>query len=626
MKDIKHLKESFVSVKDDLDYGILGFKCGLEIHQQLNVGKLFCSCDFLENDVVIDKVRRKLTVSKGETGEIDLAASFEKSKDLDIEYDVVKSGSCLVELDEEPPHEVNKNALYAAYQLALLFEMNVVDLIEFMRKIVIDGSNTTGFQRTALVAVNGKVETSLGNVGLASLCLEEDASKIKSKDGSKVNYELSRLGVPLIELATNADIKNPEHARETAEAIGLLLRSSDFVKRGLGTIRQDLNVSIKNGARIEIKGAQDLDNIATLLKFEVVRQLNLLKLKELLDKNVKKDSIKFDLKDLTKVFSKSESKVIKSALSKKGKVLGFKIPGFKGVLGLEINPNRRVGTEISDYAKQASGVKGLFHSDELPAYGIAKEEVELVRKELACSENDAFIIIAEEEDKAKRALEAAFNRVLMLFEGIPKEVRQANPDGTTKFLRPMPGSARMYPETDVPFIIPDLSSVKKPRLISEKINDLINLGLDTDSSKSLIRAGYYNLFLESVKRFKNLKPSFIYSVIFSKVKELKRSNEKFNEDHIDDKFFLELLSYLNDGKISKQSVDEILLKKGLGIDVDLSRYQVMSESEIEKFVKKVYDKNKELNFKQAMGEVMKELRGKADGKLIAKVVKKYFEK
>ncbi len=628
MIKVEELRKSLITSKgkiEGLDYAKLGFKCGLEIHQQLNVGKLFCGCDFDEDDLVIGKVARELTVSKGETGDIDAAASFEKLKELEIRYSVGKNSSCLVELDEEPPHEVNPRALYAAYQLSMLFDMTIVDMIQFMRKIVIDGSNTTGFQRTALVAMNGRIKTSLGAINLATMCLEEDACKIESKDGSQVKYDLSRLGVPLIELATQPNIKNPEHAKETAETIGLLLRSSEFVKRGLGTIRQDLNVSIENGARVEIKGAQDLENIPNLLRNEVIRQLNLAKVRDYLIKNVDRSLLKLEIVDLSHCFSNSGSKVIKSALSKRGRVLGIRLPGFSGVLGLELNPNRRVGTEVADYAKQVSGVKGLFHSDELPGYGIAVDEVQRVKKELSCSKDDAFIMIADIEKKAKLALKAAFNRVSALFDNIPKEVRQANPDGTTKFLRPMPGSARMYPETDVPYIIPNLSSVKKPKLITEKVKKLVKLGLDENSGKQIIREGYYDFFLQAVSNFKGLKPSFIYSVIISKIKELRRMHPDFNYNLLDEEFFSNLLSNLNEKRISKQSVDDILLKKGLGKPVDFEKYEVLSAHKIEEFVKKIRDRNSKLNFKQAMGEVMKELRGKADGKTIAKIVRKYFK-
>jgi len=255
-------------------YGALGFKCGVEIHQQLETEKLFCRCPSTVHDEHPDIiVRRRLRAVKGEQGEIDIAASFEESKEKGFVYEGCSTSSCLVELDEEPPHSVNAEALRIALEIAMLVNATVVDHIRFMRKIVIDGSNVSGFQRTALIAVDGYLDTSLGKVAIPTICLEEESAK-KIKDGkNEATYRLDRLGVPLIEIGTDASIKNPEHAKEVAEKIGLILRSTEKVKRGLGTIRQDVNVSIRGGARTEIKGFQDLRSIPKVIEFEIQRQM-----------------------------------------------------------------------------------------------------------------------------------------------------------------------------------------------------------------------------------------------------------------------------------------------------------------------------------------------------------------
>src|SRR3989338_8627639 len=239
----------------ELDYQKLGFKCGLEIHQQLEGKKLFCECLTINSDAEPDvKFERRLRAVAGETGEIDIAAKHEMQKGKKFIYEADSNDTCLVEYDEEPPHEPNREALETTLKVALLLNAKIVDEIQIMRKTVVDGSNVSGFQRTALVATDGYIETSKGKVGIPTICLEEEAAqKLEERDGY-ARYRLDRLGIPLIEIATDSNIKDNEHAKETAAYIGMVLRSVEGVKRGLGTIRQDVNVSIEKGARTEIKG------------------------------------------------------------------------------------------------------------------------------------------------------------------------------------------------------------------------------------------------------------------------------------------------------------------------------------------------------------------------------------
>jgi len=272
----------------EIDYQKLGFKCGLEIHQQLEGKKLFCNCLTLNSDAEADvKFERRLRAVAGETGKIDIAAKHEMEKGRKIIYEADSADTCLVECDEEPPHELNIEALETTLKAALLFNAKVVDEIQVMRKTVVDGSNVSGFQRTALVAQDGFIETSQGKVVIPTICLEEEAAQ-KLEDGNNfVRYRLDRLGIPLIEIATNAGIKSPEHAKEVAAYIGMVLRSVG-VKRGLGTIRQDVNVSIKDGARTEIKGFQDLRSIPKVIEYEINRQLNAINQNKKLNEEVRK--------------------------------------------------------------------------------------------------------------------------------------------------------------------------------------------------------------------------------------------------------------------------------------------------------------------------------------------------
>jgi len=285
--------------KKEDNYKNIGFRCGLEIHQQLETKKLFCDCPSLVNDTSKPDiiVTRKLRAVVGETGKVDIAAEHEMKKDKTFVYESCSTSSCLVELDEEPPHELNKEALDIAVQISLMLNARVVDEINIMRKTVIDGSNTTGFQRTALIAMNGFIETKHGKVRIPTICLEEEAAKRITEDENSVTFRLDRLGVPLIEIATETDIVSPEHCRETAEKIGLILRSLN-VKRGIGTIRQDVNISIKGGARTEIKGFQDLKSIPKVIEKEIERQTKLIKEGKNLKEEVRKAEPNFMTKFL----------------------------------------------------------------------------------------------------------------------------------------------------------------------------------------------------------------------------------------------------------------------------------------------------------------------------------------
>ncbi|MDK2853900.1 MAG: glutamyl-tRNA(Gln) amidotransferase subunit [Thermococcaceae archaeon] len=372
----------------EFDYKALGLKVGLEIHRQLDTKKLFSPVPSELHEEVDFTVERRLRPTMSELGEIDQAALEEFKKGRVFVYEGNYKYSDLVYLDEEPPHLPDEEALRVALQITYLLNAVPVDEVHFMRKIVIDGSNVSGFQRTAIVGVNGKVDTPWGSVGIPTICLEEDACRIIEQGDKRVVYRLDRLGIPLIEISTTPDIHHPEQAKVVAKFIGDALRATRKVKRGLGTIRQDLNVSIKDGARIEIKGVQELDMIPVIIEREVERQLNLIKIKEELEG---------------------------------GKVLAIRLPKFRGLIGSEIQPGRRLGTEMADRAKKY--VKGIFHIDELPNYGISQEEVDKVVERLDLGELDAFVLVAAEEEVAKNALREVLQRAREAIRGVPESVK-----------------------------------------------------------------------------------------------------------------------------------------------------------------------------------------------------------
>ena len=609
------------------DYSKLGLKVGLEVHQQLEGKKLFCGCPTLIREENPDfVVKRKLRAMPGESGLIDVAALAEQMKGLSFAYEGYNDSTCLVELDESPPEPLNKDALATSLQVALMLKSKPVEQMRVMRKTVIDGSNTSGFQRTALVAIGGEIETKNGKVGVQSICLEEDAARIIREElmHRHIVYRLDRLGIPLVEIGTAADIKTPEQAMEAAEKIGLLLRSTGKAKRGLGTIRQDVNVSIAGGERIEIKGCQDLKLLPKLVENEVSRQTGLLEIKRELEKRgVKKEQIeKTRFVDVTKLLSDCESKIIKSTVSNEGIILAIKLPGFAGLIGKELQPNKRFGTELSDRAKIAARIGGIVHSDELPAYGINEFDKEKIAKALGCRQEDGFVFVAEKKSKVEAALNAIIARALEAFVGVPKEVRNPNEDGTTSYMRPMPGAARMYPETDIPAIEITkemLNKIKIPELIEHKANRYEKLGIGKDLADLLARSNKTETFDSFVSKFKKLKPAYIAELLMTSAKIVKK---QFNvEINPADEDFEHIFSALEKGSISKEVVLKILAEAKPAKEL-LGKFKLISDDELEEQLKEIVKLNKNVPFNALIGIAMAELRGKAAGEKIVGILKK----
>ncbi len=605
-----------------MSYHELGLRCGLEIHQQLEGKKLFCSCPtHIREDAAHFRVQRKLRASAGESGKTDIAALSEQQRNRLFLYEGYHDTTCLVELDEEPPHEVNKEALYTSLQLSALVKAKVTPIVQVMRKTIIDGSATSGFQRTALIGREGTITSSQGKVRIANISLEEDSCKIVSEDPDKKIYRVDRLGIPLIEIGTHPDITTPEQCQETAKKIGYLLRSLPGVKRGLGTIRQDVNVSIRGGARVEIKGAQDLHKLPLLVEIEAKRQQELLRIRDAL-KNISLNS--FDVVDVTSLFLSSQSSIIRKTLDKKGKILALKLTSFTSYVGCEIAPNIRLGSEFSNRAKISAGVGGIFHSDELPNYGITEQDVALVKKNLNCKSSDAFILVADDEKKAHAALVAVYLRAQEALTGVPSEVRKANADGTTSYLRPMPGASRMYPETDVPLIYPILKGINLPETLDEKtIRYQQTLGLSRDLADFIAKSDRFDLFEELVTKYPSCKPAFIAETLISSPVEIKR-NYALDSDKLSDNHFRELFLALSQDKIHKDIVLDVLMDMIKGT-YDLKRYASLGTEAIHKTLKEIIAKNPNAPFSALMGLAMKELAGKASGQFISEQLKRMVE-
>lgn len=587
-------------------------KLGLEIHQRLDTHKLFCKCPSEDGRGEPKIIVRTLHPVCSEMGEMDKTSLEEAKREQSFEYLFYDNCNCLVELDEEPPYPLNPEVLRIGLEIALQLHSKPVHEVHVMRKIVIDGSNTSGFQRTAIISLGGKIESPNGDVRISTVAIEEESARIVEKKDGKTIYSLDRLGIPLVEIGTEPDIKNPEHLREIAEKIGLMLRATGKVMRGLGTIRQDVNVSIEGGARVEIKGAQDLKLISLLAENEAKRQENLLAIiSELKKRFGGKIFLEGKIVDLSAQFFATKAKLIRFGLDSGQRVFGMKLEKHAGLVGKEINPNRRYGSELSDYAKTA-GVKGIIHSDEdMKKYGISEDEIRAVREELRMSPDDAFVLVVAKENVAKKALEKVLERANMDF--IPKETRKSNEDGTSSYMRPLAGRARLYPETDIPpvKITADLlKSVSESASagFDEKRSRLLKI-LNKDMAELILRSKNLKLFEKLIEI--GVEPMLAASTLENTLTMLKREGVELSAEAV-----LSMFEEYKNNSFVKAAIPEILREMAKG----KTAKQVLKEKALEKISGKELKKIVEENNKN-LAAIMAKYRLRVDPKEVLELIK-----
>lgn len=623
-----------------MDYAGIGFKAGLEVHQQLDTGKLFCRCQpVLLNNEPDSTIKRYLRPTASEMGEFDPAALEQYQKGHHYCYESFNDFSCEIELDEAPPKEADKEALKTVIEIALITNSKILEKNFVMRKLVIDGSNTSGFQRTVLISMGGKIKLKYKALGIQTIVLEEDSARFNRQDKNEVVYRTDRLGIPLIELATEPELFTPEEVKEAALAIGNIFRRTGKAKRGLGTIRQDLNVSIRGGTRVEIKGTQNLLEIDEFAKREAQRQLNLLEIKEELKKRGAKES---DLNetpvDVTTVFENTECKFIKNA--KESTVLAVKLKKFEGILGKELQQNRRFGTELADYVKARAGTSGLIHSDELPAYGITKNEVLTVQKELSIQPNDGFALVVAPKEKALKAIEVILQRCITALKEVPAETRNALEGGNTSYSRPLAGAERMYPETDLaPIKISkkEIAQIKKDLPLSAKQRLELytkEFGLSTALANKMKLNNFARFFEKLVKQGHD--PTKTAVILLEGLKQVKRMGA--DTSNLSNEMLEEFLLKIKNKEIRKEVHVEMLFawaknpQKPLDEILKEKNMVLASKNEVQTIVKEIINKNqktiqekKEHALSALMGEAMQQLKGKASGKEISEVLRRQLK-
>ena len=610
-----------------MDYKTAGLVAGIEIHQQLDTKeKLFCHCPttLMDTSGHTGEFFRYLRATESEMGEIDRAAQEEMKRVRKFQYYTYPT-TCLIENDEEPPAPLNDEALSIGLTLAKTFGMTPIPQVHTMRKLVIDGSNTSGFQRTALVAING----ALPNGGsIETICIEEEAAQ-RVKDDI---FSLDRLGIPLVEITTSPCMHTPEDVQQVAEYIGMVLRSTGAVKRGLGTIRQDVNISIKDGARVEIKGVQDLALIAEVVRREVQRQQGLLAIHAKLAQ--RHASVGTEQIDVTALFKETKSTVLKKAK----KIYTLVLPGFAGLVGREIQPGRRLGSEMSDYAKKC-GVGGIFHTDELPAYGVTADEVARLRGFVHAQEPDCVILVAGANEKqATCAWNQVHNRAKLALSDkpVPEETRKMLEEGSTAYMRPLPGAERMYPETDVlpvridetrwnAVFVPELLTVTAERYEKE-------LGLAPAVARQMAFSEYRLLFEQALVA--GVKANLASRTLLATLTEIRRDGA--DTDKITDSAILAVLAAVEKGTVAKEAVPEILTAISGGSTVKDAMAKLaptVSRDELEAVIKKIVAERADFVAQKQkaalgplMGIVMQEVRGSVDGKVVSELLRKEIEK
>lgn len=618
----------------EIDIEKIGLKVGLEIHQQLATNKkLFCGCKPVESDEYPIQFSRRLRLAKSELGKYDPAAVFESSKSKIIKYNANPQSSCLVEYDDEPPHALDPDAKSTSLIIASALHSNIFNETYVMRKIVIDGSNTSGFQRTTLISQGGYLQVDGEKIGVQAVCLEEDAAKLVKDSESVREYALDRLGIPLVEIALAPVSGTPAQIKKIALTLGRLLRVTRKVARGIGSIRQDVNVSISGGGIVEVKGVQQLDQLEKVIMYEAHRQHGLQIIAERIS-GINFDISKSDVIDVTDYFAKSKSKIILKSLKDGYSIKSLKVRNFAGMFGYEPYEGIRLGKELGQQVR-FFGIGGIFHSDELPNYGIEQEEVDGLRALLKAEKDDGFLIVAGPREKIEFAVDAVINRIADAKNGVPAETRAATQSGETVFLRPRPGSSRMYPETDIPPIIvsnEELQFAKDnvPKPWDEAILELQKkYGLNAQLAEQMFDSEYLDLF-ESVCAGGKNNPNFVASILCSTITNLQRKGldgALLKPEHIRRSFEM-----LSEQKIAKESLEMIYEYIMSGQVKTIEEFvekhsQSVSDADLEDILDEIIGNNMDAIKSQGarssgmlMGLAMKSLRGKVSGEKISKLL------
>jgi len=626
------------------DYDRIGFMSGLEVHQQiLTKKKLFCHCPagvFNKNDDYDAELIRHMRPTLSELGEYDGTALMEFRTRKEITYRINNKNSCTYEIDDTPPFPMDREALENALEISLLCKFNIVGEVHITRKQYLDGSIPAGFQRTAILGVEGEIPLKNKKVKLIQLSIEEDSAREISDIGHKRVYKTDRLGMPLIETVTYPEMVNPDEVKEACDYIRFLNRSTGKVRTGQGAGRQDVNVSCKGGTRVEIKGVSHTKWIPELTHVESYRQWALLAIKKELKKRVSNpknwkmnhEYLDFDMFDIT-------YEPIKDAKDNGHKLIAINLPEFKGIMSHFTQPTKMFADEIADRLKVIACLEkpNMVHTEDFEPV-ITDIDLEIIAPMLGAGDNDAQMIIWGPEEDMQTALEVIEERCQMAFEGVPEETRKSFHDGSTIFERVLPGADRMYPDTDsapIPLANEYIDELAKrmPVEVVDRFAQLRKWKIPEDTFTYILRNNLVPLIEKIVKDLK-INARFIGTFLGHKLKYVEghyQAGAEFNYDVIYD-----LFKFIKDEKLHVNIAEEILPmvyqhpRMQLTSVLEDVKFKKRTKEELtapigfllEKFKEIGNNKPKDAKVNWVMGELRKQALGNIDLKELRKTILK----
>ncbi|MCL4319875.1 MAG: Glu-tRNA(Gln) amidotransferase subunit GatE [Candidatus Thermoplasmatota archaeon] len=582
---------------------------GLEVHMQIDVGKLFCRCNS-EGQLLEESFVRRLHSSSGEIGSKDISTYYEEARDRIFKY-IVSENSCLVEADEEPPLEINRKALKAALAMSMAFSSSIMDRVSVMRKVVIDGSNTSGFQRTSLIGIGGEIKSGKALAGITAICLEEDSCRKVEEKANMVVYSLDRLGLPLIEISTSPDMKSAEDAMSIAREIGNRMLVMGLLRKGADAIRQDVNFSMGYG-RVEIKGVSKLSAFREILENEADRQKWLAEAVKRVKANGGFEKLEFS--DVTPLLTDTDSKIIWKGLNDGKKIYATKLANFRGVMKTD---HFRFGREIADALKQIN-IKGVIHYEELPAYGLTINERDTITEYFSLKDNDSFLLLITEPDKVQDASKVIEERIEKLLSLDFSETRAALEDNTTRYMRPLSGSSRMYPETDIPLIkideqILEEASEEIPEGLESFTSSISRkYGISIQDAETIISDGK----LEKFTLLANEKNGKVLSRIINQT--IPEMNKKYGKEVSWDQIRI-VIEYCIKNSLGRYSMERAIdmLYSGNSVNeiLNLNLLKPVSEESIMNLIKKC-----DIDVNSNMADIMRKLNSMNEGVIDPSIV------
>jgi glutamyl-tRNA(Gln) amidotransferase subunit E len=627
-------------IANDVYFKELGFRCGLEIHQQLlTERKLFCRCHaVLHKDPPNAFILRHMRPTLSELGEYDGTALMEFKTKKNVIYQLYNDTVCTYEMDDTPPFHLNTQALDIALEIALLLNYSIVDEIHISRKQYLDGSIPTGFQRTGIVGVEGWIPYKDRKIRLIQLGLEEDACREISDVGHQIMFKTDRLSIPLVEVVTHPDIQTPTEAGDVARLIGRVLRSTGKVRRGLGSVRQDINVSITGSTRIELKGVPKLQYIPRAVAHEARRQKALLDIRdELRLRGITEQTFHSDQKDVTSLLKHTRSKRLKEVLKHKGRIHGIVLRGFAGIMDTSTQPGKTFTDELAGRIKVIACLDvmpNIVTTTQFTQFGLSAKERTLLEALFDVKPTDTIMLVWGNQDDVKTAIKEIKIRMVEATIGVPSETRQVFPDGTNDFERILPGPNRMYPDTDTPptpISGATLEKIKKgmPQPLWETEQRLTALGLPESIVTTLSISRYLPVFDRIVDTLK-LPPILVAVTLEETLKALQRKGKHperlsddtiyqifslFREKEFSKEAFPVILAYLaeNTGKTAEEAIKDLKITP-----LPIPELHTLVNQAIARYSN---PQAADCTFDIIMGEVMKSARNRIDGRVVSDIVK-----